>query len=631
MMTAHDQTPDAAGEHTGQAAAAPEVNAPAGQDATYIRTASWPPFIPRAEQPRPPRLSRALIAAGIGVSLGAIALIAYGFSIRVPHGGRAAETLAPVTEFFVWFLVLGSLTALTVLAIGVGALLGRNVSYSAATLLAATLAMSAWTYTSSVPASIGVRVSGFGARPAPELAQLAWPLLTVAAALILVGSMWAINTRQTLRRSVPAVLSPWTAAGVALSLLAGVAVADWWWPRTQTRVQTAERAALAPLPTSLGSDVAYSLPLYEPENLLPAGPGFVIFHPGGSLTGFDGPNGAVRWKATAQVFPDDCLLDTVRSTGISADAVVIAQCRRPRLHSVTATGGRGEPVLMGFDANTGQQLWLNDDGFELPSGSGRSDAIAAVVRREEQVGALDPRTGTVRWTRPLTEDQWAGWADVINDDIVLTPDYGDATVRVLNGDTGAERLIDLPVQHPSLATIPFAADAGLLIVQTRIQERAVNPADRPRDTYGTWKIDIATGAVEPIPSIYGANPDFPMPGPLVQLGSESRRDQPRYVEVYSLPQRRLIRVPDVSTSTGLVARYAWAQIGENLVTAADRATDAADLVTVAPDGTVTRTPSPCPVDRVGERGGGILPVPGATLVLCRLTQDISGWDVLGLR
>lgn len=628
MMTAHDETPDAVGEHT------TDTTTPADQSARYTRAVPWPPFIPRAEQPRPPRLSRALIGAGIGVSLGAITLIAYGFSIRVPHGGRAAETLSPVTEFFVWFLILASLTTLTALGIGIGALLGRNVSYSAATLLAVTIAMSAWTYLSTVPASIGVRVSGFGTRPAPELAQLAWPLLTVAAALILVGSIWAINTRQTLWRSVLAVLSPATAAGVTLSLLAGVAVADWWWPRTQTPVETAERADLAALPTTLGSHVAYSLPLYEPENILPAGPGFAIFDQGGSLTGFDGPTGAVRWKATAQVFPDDCLLDTVRSTGSSADAVVIAQCRRPRLHSVTPTGGRGEPVLMGFDANTGQQLWLNDDGFELPSGTGTSDNVAAVVRRKEQIGSLDPRTGTVRWTRPLTEDEWAGWADVINNDIVLTPDYGNATMRVLNGDTGAERLIDLPIQHPSLETIPFAADAGLLIVQTRIQGRAVDPTHRPHDTYGTWKIDVATGAVEPIPSIYGGNPDSPMPGPLVQLGSDGR-DEQSYVEVYSLPQRRLVRVMGVSTSTGLVGRYAWAQFGDNLVTAADRgtsSTDSATLVSVAPDGSLTRTPSPCPTSGYGDRGGGILAVPGATVLLCQSGEDTGyGWDVLGVR
>lgn len=625
MMTAHDETPDAVGEHT------TDTTAPADQSARYTRAVQWPPFIPRAEQPRPPRLSRALIGAGIGVSLGAITLIAYGFSIRVPHGGRAAETLSPVTEFFVWFLVLASLTTLTALGIGIGALLGRNVSYSAATLLAVTLAMSAWTYASSVPASIGARVSGFGARPAPELAQLAWPLLTVAAALILVGSIWAINTRQTLWRSVLAVLSPATAAGVALSLLAGVAVADWWWPRTHSLVAPAERVALAAVPTTLGSHVAFSLPLYEPENILPAGPGFVIFDRGGSITAYDGPTGEIRWKATADVFPDECLLDTVRSTGIAAYAVVIAQCGRPQLNTGRSSSTQSEPVLMGFDANTGQLLWLNDDGFELPSGTGTSDTTAAVVRPEEQVGALDPRTGTVRWTRPLTEDQWAGWADVINDDIVLTPDYGSVTVRVFDGDTGDERLIDLPNPARDLATMPIATDAGLLIVQTRVQGRAATPADSPRDTYGTWKIDIEAGVVEPIPSVYGLSPDFPMPGPLVQLGSESRRDQPRYVEVYSLPQRRLIRVADVSTSTSLVGRYAWAQIGPNLVTAADRATDAATLVAVAPDGTLTRTPSPCPAGRAGERGGGIVAVPGATLVLCRLTQDISGWDVIGLR
>ncbi|WP_241473874.1 outer membrane protein assembly factor BamB family protein [Mycolicibacterium neoaurum] len=616
-MTDHDQSPaDAAADSTATASG------------SYTRITLWPPFIPRDQRPRPPRLSRALNAAGVGMSLGAIAVIAYGFTIRIPHGGRAAETLSPVTDFFILYLILGSLTALSLLATAVGALTGRTVSHWAATLLAVTVAMSAWTYISSVPASIGVRLSGLGARPARELAQLAWPLLTVSAALILAGSIWAINTHQTLRRTVLTLLSPWTAAGIAVSMVAGAAVAGWWWPHHQTHMNTAERVEIPALPTTLGDQVAYSLPLYDPENIQAAGPGFVIFDQGGAITAFDGATGAQRWKATANVFPDGCLLDTAQSTGISAQSVVIAQCRRPQLHSVTPTGGRGEPVLMGFDANTGAPLWLNDDGFELANDAGVSDTVTAVVRRNEQVGSLDPHTGSVRWTRPLHDKQWNGSVQVLNNDIVIPP-YRGEPVRVLDGDNGDERLIDFPVDTDNVELITLAADSGLLVVQTGTPTD--NPADYPRSTYRTWSIDIHTGAVEQIDSVYrGGRPDFPRPGPLVQLGTQGR-DEQRYVEVYSLPQRRLARVIGVSTSTSMVGRYAWAQIGANIINPADQSTDAPTVITVAPDGAITHTPSPCPIE-ASKRGGGILTVPGATLMLCPPTDQTShGFDVLGMQ
>lgn len=283
---------------------------------------------------------------------------------------------------------------------------------------------------------------------------------------------------------------------------------------------------------------------------------------------------------------------------------------------------------MGFDANTGTPLWLNDDGFELANDAGVSDTVAAVVRRNEQVGSLDPHTGAVRWTRPFNDNQWSGSVQVLNNDIVIPP-YRGAPVRLLDGDNGAERLIDFPVDSNEVEITVLAADSGLLVVQTGTPTG--NPADYPRSTYRTWSIDIDTGAVDEIDSVYrGGRPDFPRPGPLVQLGTQGRDEQP-YVEVYSLPQRRLLRVMGVSTSTSLVGRYAWAQIGANIVNPADQSTDVPTVITVAPDGAVTHSPSPCPLE-ASRRGGGILAVPGATLMFCPPTDQTSnGFDVLGMQ
>lgn len=595
----------------------------------------WPPSIPRNQHARPPRSSRALIAAGIGTSLGAISLIAYGFTIRVPHGGRAADTMAPVTEFFVWYLVLGSLTAVAVLGIGISALLGRTVNYAAATLLAFTVAVSAWSYISSVPASIAIRVSGFGAQPAPELAKLAWPLLMLAAMLVLAGSVWAINTRQSIGRSMLTLLSPWTAAGIAVSLAAGLAVTQWWWPHTQTHPATTERIAIAALPTMAGSRVAYSIPVYDPDQIVPAGPGFLTYEQGGGITAFNTATGAPRWTVPPAAFPKDCGLDTVRSTGITDTSVVIAQCTRPQLHKIAPVSPNNEPVLMGFDANTGEPLWLNDDGFELPYGAGLSDTVTAVIRREEEVGSLDPRTGTVRWVKPNDRDPCARTVHVINSDIVLTPCYGNTDVRVLDGDSGQQRTINLLVYVPSnrsdLSFETLAVDAGLLILQSRRQVRA-SGYNGTRDEYGTWAIDIENDRVTAVPSVIGGA-DSPIPGPLLQLDSHTGPEG-SWVEVYSLAQRRLVRVGGFSlASITLVGGYAWAQIGDHKVTAAarDRESDYF-IASVAPDDSVIRTPSPCPQRQFGGRGAGIMAVPGATLVLCPpLDDDIHHWDILGMR
>lgn len=592
-----------------------------------------PPFIPRSQQDRPPQLSRALVAAGIGTSLGALAVTAYGFTIRVPNGGRAPDTLAPVTEFFVWCLILGSLTTVAVLGIGIGALLGRTVSHWAATLLAFTVAMTAWTYSSSVPASIVVRVSGLGAQPAPELAQLGWPLLVVAAALLLVGSVWAINTGQSVGRSLLTLLSPWTAAGVALSLVAGIAVAGWWWPRTQTHSATADHVAVAPLPTAVGTRVAYSIPVFDPEHVLAAGPGLLTYERDGAITAYDAATGAKRWHIAAEVFPKDCGLKAVRSTGNTAESVVIAQCMRPQLHEIAPVSPDNEPVLIGFDANTGEQLWLNDAGFELAHGVGASDTVVAVVRRAEEVGSLDPQTGVVRWVRPSDEGPCESTAHVINDQVVTGPCYG-VDIRVADGYTGQERLISLPVALPVVATdlevVPLGAYDGRLLLQTRSRLR-IKPGAAGRERIGVLSVDIDTGAVTFINSDSESSRRAPVSGPLVQLGVGGR-DGELWVEVFSLLSRTLTRVEGFSVSTSLIDGLAWAQIGDRMVTAAARDSKDIFIASAAADGTVIRTPSPCPQRVSGGRGAGIKAVPGATLVLCPpLGDDIHGWDILGMR
>ncbi|MGU3499444.1 outer membrane protein assembly factor BamB family protein [Mycobacterium sp. C31M] len=520
--------------------------------------------------------------------------------------------------------------------IGVGALSGRNVSRTAAALLAATVALTAWVYLGSVVESTGVRISGLGARPALVMAQIAWPLFAVSAALLLIGAVWAVNTRLSVRRSLLAILSPWAAVGLTASVVAGVGVSVFWM-HGQSRPLTAEPTAAAPFPSTVGTEIAYSIQLHARERVLPAGPGFAVFSAGGGITAYDGGSGAPRWNVPAEVFPTDCRLRAMRSTGVSDDAVIVAECGRPQLHSVRPVNPEaGEPVLMGFDANTGRALWLNDDGFKLAEGAGTSASMVAVSRRNEEVGPLDPRTGTVAWVRPGAEHPCGGSASVVGEALVLVSCFDEAQVRVLDGATGDDRTIDLPVTptQPNVSTLEIsrlAADGTLLILQTKSQKRS-NPGESQPLLFQTWSIDIDTGTVSAIPSVAASIPRPPLPGPLIQLGAEHTEDQ-TYQDVYSLPARALIRARGLSVSSVFYDALQWAMIGGRPVTAAARADDAMWVASVGPDGSVTRTPSPCPTgDASRTRGASILPVPGAILVLCPHSEPkIDGRDLLGLQ
>ncbi|WP_197500116.1 PQQ-binding-like beta-propeller repeat protein [Mycobacterium adipatum] len=566
-----------------------------------------------------------------------MSLIVWGFVIRVPQGGRADDTLAPVTEFFIWFLVLGALAALSAIGIAIVALRGHTVSHWAAVLLAATIAMTAWTYASTVPASIVVRVSGPGSRPGPELAQLAWPMLVAATALLLVGSVWAINTRLSASRVLVAVLSPWTAAGVAACTVAGLLVTSLWWPHIQGHPTTAAPIAVAPLPTALGTEVAYTVALDDPEHLLVAGPGFVTFRPGGEITAYDPVSGATRWTLTMQAFPKDCALDLARSTGAGPNAVVVAQCRRPQLLSVRPVGGGGEAVLMGFDANTGEQLWLNDAGFELPYGTGASESVVAVIRRDEEVGSLDPQTGLVRWVRPSQKGPCEREAHVIDDQIVTTPCYGSVDVRMMDGLTASEKTIALPVPLSTVPTdleISVLATAGRLLVLQTASRYSSDPtrAARDRTRYMTLVVDISTGVVTFHLSAPGSNPRPPLPGSVVQLGSGDIDGQ-QYVDIYSMTDREVTRLQPFAAMWPAHDRFQWAQIGDDMVTGAASDERGVHIAVVASNGSVTRRPSLCP-ERADQRsqGAGIVPVPGAILMLCPPPGVSSdGWDLIGVR
>jgi hypothetical protein len=540
-----------------------------------------------------------------------------------------------VGGFFTWYLVLAVIPTAVMCATGLAALAGRaDAGRYAAGVLAAAVALTAWVYTSSTPPSVAERISGPGARPAVQLAQVGWPLLSVAALLLLIGVVYAAGAGTSVRRAVLAVLSPLTVFGVVLSVGAGMVVATWW-ERGQVHPSTVEPVAVAPVPIVFGDSVAYTVRVADPINVVPAGPGFVVFEEGGGIRGYDGATGVQRWTIDPGVFPAGCGLETIRSTGIATDSVVIAECVRPRSLSPpldTSNYNHVEPVLLGFDANTGQLLWLTDANFRLARGAGQSATVVAVTRGDD-VASLDPRTGALRWVRKANDYPCDG-VDVVTDDLVLDVCFNGTTLRVLDGMGGDERTIDLPVTAPASSYTSVqrvAADSGVLVLDVSMSRVGAEGGRTERRS--TLAVDIDAGRITAVPSVTsGSHPRSPLPGPLLQLAYGGTPGQ-EWTEVYSLPERRLMKVQGVHAHSLAGDGQLWAQLGDRMVSAAADDAAGAFVASVAADGTFTRLPLPCPYrPEHRSRGAGVVPVPGATLVLCPpANEEFVGWDVLGMR
>jgi hypothetical protein len=461
-----------------------------------------------------------------------------------------------------------------------------------------------------------------------SLAQAAWPLLVVASLLLLVGAMRAEHAGSW-RRAAGALLTPITVVGLVVSLGIGIAVAQLW-HRRQVHPVTTEPIAIPPYPTTIGSTEAYSLRVAEADQVLPAGAGFVAID-GGDVVAYDGATGAQRWRVPAGAFPSTCDLETFRSTGTAPDSVVIAECVRPTLQPLPehpTDAQRKESVLLGLDANTGRISWLNDQDLALAFTTAPPTTVVPVTRRGE-VGAIDPHTGALRWTRPGASSPCGESADVVRDDIVILPCYGGTTVRVLDSVTGAERSFNLKLPaeldaHGAMSS-GLASDGDTIVVGVR------------NTTYGKGSaivaVDVATGESSTVTTNANFDPSRQDPGPLLQT-TYSYKELP-FVNVFSVAERQSTRISGFTSSSYPVpSGQRWARMGDRMVTAVALDGTARFIAIAAPDGSVVRLPSPCGDDARSSDGGGIMPVPGATLVLCPNRgpgRQIIDWEVVGLR
>lgn len=593
-------------------------------DVEQVSEQAAPSAIPAGDQRRW-SLSHALIAASWGFAIAAVALSMYALARRVPDG-LVSDRLAAATQVLGGSLGAVVVTALVLSTGGVAVLAGRTVAVKAAWALTIIAIITSFAFLSSLLRRATESVSGPGARPVVALAQVSWLMLAAAAVLLVAAATLA---QQQIRRPVRwALLLPLVAAGVVVALAASAGLVALT-QRAQPRA-TATAITVPDLPATLGTDPAYTLTTKYISWLVPAGPGFVM-DTKGAITAYNGADGGQRWSFPYKLFPAGCELWAIRSTGTTPDAVVIAECN----HDAGYGKPRTDPFLVGLDAMTGQLLWTLDKGWSLRSRILLpSNTVPVVSSDRNELGSLDPRTGAVRWTWSFDESDKqcsdTGYVGALTGAVMFAVPCGAALrVHVFDVVSGADRVIDGPVPQEfsdgKWVIEPHAIDGTVAVV--RIRQVAPNAS-------AVLSIDTAAGRVDALPVQYLSDGDSARagqyPGPVLQLNQGS--DPEPWVDLYRLSDRSTLHIVGLDTANG--GSYAphtsmtWAHVGTQWVTAAGLDAEYNNLlVSVSPDGTVTRRPSPC-----GDDIGGVLPVPGAVLVLCQRSegQTPAGYDILGL-
>lgn len=576
----------------------------------------------------PSRFSLVLIALSIGLSFGSIALSAYAFRVRSPDG-LSSDRLGPTTG-----LLAGSLVAVIVVASllifqAARVLAGMRIAAEIVWIVTGVAAVTAWSYLSAVVTDRANFISGPGSHAAIAVGQMSWLLLSVAAVLLFAA---AVMTRGRHTPIPWAALGGTTAVGLIVALVAGVGVVAL--TDRSANATTAATVEIPDVPTATGTDIAYTVAVNSAEFVLPAGPGFIV-PAGGAIVGHDGSTGFERWRFPVALFPTGCELTYLKSTGVAEDSVVIAECRRNISFLYNRNNEYGtDPFLVGLDAMTGAVLWSVDRGWTL-KGPALLPAGVAPVRRGDDIGALDPRTGELRWQQPITDDARCDPRETIYalpHAIAYAAKCGNTdTMHVLDTNTGAERTIDLAFmanQPDDLAFDAVAANGNVIVVEVDGFHDNTDLLLAVHTDTGRVETVLSDGGIRAY-DVFSAR-DGQYPGPILQLGSRVRTDES--VNLYRVSEGRTVHASGVDThGRDVYTAHRWAQIGDRMVTAAARDEKRNGLLAVVdPDGTSTSRPSPCGADI-----GGLVPVPGAILVLCQRRNQATGSvdriDVLGMR
>jgi len=569
--------------------------------------------ISRCEDRTPALLSGASLALSMGIAVGAAAVSAYTFVRRVPDG-LITDGLGRSTAALGASMMVTTLMTILLAVQSIRALFGRRLIGAASGMMLTVAAAGAWVCFGDWPRDQLSRISGPGASPVLALTRTSWLLLTLSAALLLGG---VLGVR---RRKVPAgwrLVLPLSAAGVAVSLIGALGVSA----TVPSTLLTASPIATSQYPKDVGATVGYSftLPGESAGRVLPAGPGFVAFRDG-AYVAYDGRTGAQRWSFSQTRMPAGCHTTDMQSTGTGPEAVVVLACE------ISDYPNPSIPYVVAIDAMTGRYLGSTNVAGIL-RGQDLVEGRFVAVKRGNEIGALDPRSAALRWTRTLAcPNEHNGPYPLA----IFTATKGigylcarESTMHLLDADTGDDHPIGLNViEHPASAVnCTILAIAGNTIL---IRAGVTNDAAE-----AVFLVDVGSRAVTRLPASRTVVPPLgSVPGPAVQL-TDSGAENP---QVYRFDQRRMTSVAGVKVqNTRVPTDQRWAVVGDRLVTAA--ATDGRNalLTSVAADGRVTSVPSPC-----GRDTAGIMPVPGAVLLLCHRGAQFTdeppkSYEVLGLQ
>lgn len=566
----------------------------------------------RSDDKKPAPLSAALLALSVGIAVGAAAVSAYTFVRRAPDG-LITDSLGRPTATLGASMIVTTLITIVLAVQDVRTLFGRRMIGAASATLMTVAALGAWVCFSDWPREQLSRISGPGASPVVALTRTSWLLLTLSAVLLLVGVLVARH------RTVPTdrrLALPLSAAGTGVSLIAALGVGA----AVPTTMLTASPIPTPHYPTDVGSTVGYSfaLPGESAGWVLPAGPGFIVFRDG-AYVAYDGRSGAERWRFSQTQLPAHCDTTDMQSTGTGPEAVVVLSCE------ISDYPNASIPYVVAIDAITGRYLGSTNVAGVL-RGQALAEGRVVAVKRGNEIGALDPRSAALRWTRtlPCPNEHNGPYPLAI---FTVTKGIGylcarEATMHVLDADSGDDHPIGLnAIEHPASATsFTIVAITGNT---TLIRASGTNSA-----ADAVFVVNAGSGAVTRLPvSSTVVLPVGPIPGPAVQLSHPGSGNP----QVYRFDQQRVISAVGVKVQNSRVPTdQQWALIGDRLVTAA--ATDGRNalLTSVATDGRVTSRPSPC-----GRDTAGIMPVPGAVLLLCHRGAEFTdeppkSYEILGL-
>ncbi|WP_169331492.1 hypothetical protein [Gordonia soli] len=571
-----------------------------------------------------------------GFVIGAVVLAALALVWRSPRGSTGTD-LSAITTF-----TIAELVGVVVVALVTGVLLtalmaGTNGPHASSYLgIAIVVAMAAaagvlTAVFASWPDRAFASVSGPGDRGIREISIAAWIALTVGCIVVVAVVVRVYRPDGTRRLGWPAKIR-WAGVSarpatllVAFSMVVGLVVAASPTVALSITARDPARAAaendpVPGLPTTLGERISYSFATEDPSRLVAAGAGFVVEN-GTALEARDGGTGRLRWTFAYSRLPSKCTPYAVHSTGVGPGSSVVLAC--------LMSGWPSRSMLIGLDAMSGEYRWSNGENWR-PDQRLEGPAHALAVVRGDELMVLDPRTGNHVWHRSVRMRCTEAY-----------PQFGTTTHAVVYlVRCGTSYSIEVhSISDASVWRIPLRPrksnatqfNAHMVAV---FGDSVVTTTSAEYSGDGVYVVDTARHRVRRLPgagSASGGYTDTLALGtstvPVVELSRTAGRGGD-----YVLPWKTEITPMNRAIDNGISADRRSAMVGDGLATATvfDPTTSRVSIAIVDRAGNTTRRPSPC-----GYDAGGLLVVPGATLMICAretwIPRHQITYHVLGLR